>query len=350
MIGFLVQSYLKCSSWQPRKVQKTTLGMLKAGPPGVKSISILASVPVAWSTYNVAVRLLYSIDHPPPAPLINVGNYLTSLATFQIALLVRFALSKFSGSWQASESESSPEYESMISYYYAGFELGLYLFLGSTIQLEALKLTTASKAAFIVQTTSVLVPTIEAILGRFPFKKILPSVVLASIGIILFSVDDPKSLGALDPSQLNLGDSLALFAAVFYSLHVIRLGSLSSKLRDTFRLARAKTICQLCIASVYATLALTSTDGIGEYLDNVTFNDLQASALILVWLGAVTTAYPQWAQTRGQMSVPPSVASILYSTQPVWSSITAFVVLSEQLPLKDIIAGVAIISASLLAI
>ncbi|KAJ8908569.1 hypothetical protein NDN08_005274 [Rhodosorus marinus] len=350
MIGFLVPSYVKYFGWQSLNVQKTTRRMLKTGSPDLKSISILASVPVAWSTYNVAVRLLYSIDHPPPAPLINLGNYLVSLATFQIAFLVQFALRKFSSSGQSSEVESSAEHESTISYYYAGFELGLYLFLGSTIQLEALKLTTASKAAFIVQTTSVLVPTIEAILGRFPFKRILPSVILASIGIILFSVDDPKSLGALDFSRLNLGDALALFAAVFYSLHVIRLGTLSTKLRKTFDLARAKTISQLCIASIYTTLTLTSTGGVGEYLANVTFNDLQASALILIWLGVVTTAFPQWAQTRGQMSIPPSVASILYSTQPVWSSITAFVVLSEQFPLKDIVAGVAIISASLLAI
>ena len=48
----------------------------------------------------------------------------------------------------------------------AGFDLGGWLFIGSTLQIYGLQFTTASKAAFLVQTTTVIVPIIESIVKQ----------------------------------------------------------------------------------------------------------------------------------------------------------------------------------------
>lgn len=40
-------------------------------PSQTAAIAVLASVPVAWSTFNVAVRVMYSLETPPPPPLLS---------------------------------------------------------------------------------------------------------------------------------------------------------------------------------------------------------------------------------------------------------------------------------------
>ena len=42
--------------------------------------------------------------------------------------------------------------------------------------------------------------------------------------------------------------------------------------------------------------------------------------LVVLWNGAVCTAFPMWAQAVGQASVGPTEASLIYATQPVWNT------------------------------
>ncbi|CAM9478114.1 unnamed protein product [Choristocarpus tenellus] len=52
--------------------------------------------------------------------------------------------------------------------------------------------------------------------------------------------------------------------------------------------------------------------------------------LVAVWNGVVTSAYAMWAQTRGQAVVAPSEANLVYSIQPLWSTLFAVVLLKVR--------------------
>ena len=51
----------------------------------------------------------------------------------------------------------------------------------------------------------------------------------------------------------------------------------------------------------------------------------------MLWTGVVTTAYPTWAQSFGQRSVPPSTAAVVYTAQPLWSAAFGAAALGERL-------------------
>jgi len=340
---------------QPRVLQRRkarSCVCMKSESASVKSTLILASVPIAWSTYNVAVRILYGLNIPPPAALLNLCNYVVSLSTFQFARFIQSGLGP-AQPFADDKLQEQPEDISQAgfkSYALAGLELGLYLFLGSTSQLESLKETSASRAAFLVQTTTIIVPLIQTVLGKESAARILPAAALACAGIFLFSADE--SLSGLASTALNRGDLYSLAAAFFYSLHVLRLGELSPRLSSTLNLARAKTVCQLGFSSV---LTFATSSSAGNYILYLSKLSGSTSSIIVtvagvLWLGIFTTAYPQWAQSYGQRVISPAVASIVYSTQPLWSALLAFWLLHESLPPKDILAGAAIVAASFLVI
>merc|ERR1711982_236350 len=60
-------------------------------------------------------------------------------------------------------------------------------------------------------------------------------------------------------------------------------------------------------------------------------NPAAAAAMlgIIVWNGLATTAFPTWAQSYGQASVSAGTAQVIYTSQPLWSSLFGFLVLGE---------------------
>jgi drug/metabolite transporter (DMT)-like permease len=141
------------------------------------ALALLAAVPVVWGTYAPLVKYTLSLDRAPPVLLFNLASYAASFAALAMTL---FAARLPLMSWTALQG---------------GMELGLWLFLGSTVQgqctvichlhmqvtfavvaVYGLQDTTASRAAFLVQMTTVFVPILESIASR---KALPPQLWLA---------------------------------------------------------------------------------------------------------------------------------------------------------------------------
>ncbi|CAM9723524.1 unnamed protein product [Ectocarpus sp. 8 AP-2014] len=303
----------------------------------------------------------------PPGLLFNFACYVVSVLTFaavaglNTARRHRTATAGGGRHEVEEEAELPPKEKALLNRYTAraGAELGLWLFLAGTVQARVwgLELTSASRAGFLVQLTTVIVPVLEAFFGR---RKLKPQVwlacALATVGVALVSLGGILPPGAdlfkyisgslsatrLAPSGLwesvtsgNLrGDLLVACSALFYSLHVVRLGVHVSKL-DTLSLARAKALSELGLSA----LSLVVAGFLGGQADNFArFLGALASkpdlllvfSAVVIWNGALTTAYAMWAQTRGQASVAPSEANLVYSLQPLWSVLFAAMLLKES--------------------
>ena len=341
---------------------------------------VLSLVPLAWGTYGPAIKSLYSLEAPPPELLFNWMNYVVSAATLVVVSLVRAQVgtpsnpsvslagddsSSTGASGASGGADGSDVSDSPRSAMLAGAELGGYLFLGSTMQIFGLRYTSAGRAAFLVQLTTVIVPLLDALLvtKQLPRPRVLGACLLAFSGVLLLTAGGGggEGEGAAAVAALagglggpSLGDGLVGAAALIYSMHVVRLSYHAPRL-NPLRLARAKEVSRLGYASatlaVGVALASQQADALGAFVASfVDAPDAARLALgIVLWNGVVTTAFPTWAQSFGQARVSAGTAQVLYSLQPLWSSLFGFLLLGETIGAAGGAGAALILAAVLLA-
>jgi drug/metabolite transporter (DMT)-like permease len=278
------------------------------------------------------------------------------------------------------ETEPSTSFLSLSLQTRAGIELGSYLFLGNCLQVVGLKTVPADRAAFLVQLTTVMVPLFSAIfagdLGAIPAATWV-ACVLAFAGVLVMGLDRPDldlaSLfqGAdvdgsgsgsgvefqgvdLQGLAFSQGDVLITLAAVSYTMHVIRLGRYAKHTKPLNLAASKATVEAVLSIGLVAGLMTSgaSTSGVdfvremsGEIqsyflqLQNafdstgsVSPPDGSSAALwACLWTGWVTCAYTIYAQSFGQSRVNPTDANLIYTMQPIFSSLFAYFLLGESL-------------------
>ena len=158
--------------------------------------------------------------------------------------------------------------------------------------------------------------------------------------------------------QISQGDFLICLAAISYTMHVVRLGAYAPR-TNPLKLAasKAKTEAILSVIIVIGLTFIGSTDlsspqfvsetghSVSEYFQTITSaftenglapsnakeSSLGVSIAAILWTGWVTCAYTIYAQSFGQSRVNPTDSNLIYTTQPLFSSAFAYVLLGETL-------------------
>ena len=328
-----------------------------------------------------------------PGILFSAIYYIIALATLIIVSgAITLSRGEIKGDLDAGSAEEAVDAFKEDRVWAAGGELGAYLFFGNFFQVLGLQWTTVDRAAFIVQLTTVIVPCLEAsvLFANKPLSaRTWIGCLLAAVGVLVLSSEsvDQISPGALsvDTSIYSLfqgaqGDALVAVAALFYSIHVIRLGSIAPNV-PPLRLAVAKA----CFETLYALatlilIAVCSTTGLssgfpllpeqnggwlaahfppaedmevfaaavaGGAVPGSEWNAIVSAAL---WCGVMTCAYTIWAQSFGQRDVRPADANLIYTSQPIFSAAIAALWLGETLTPQGLVGGGIIIVALLVSI
>lgn len=206
------------------------------------------------------------------------------------------------------------------------------------------------------------------------------STALSSTTTVLDSRPEVPFHGALDlphlwsTLQLSRGDALIVGAALAYTLHVVRLGAYAPK-TDPLKLAAAKASTEAAL-SVALVLGLTCIGaahpptpefvartgaevlGYGRALVSALValadgggldgggGSLGVSVAAILWTGWVTCAYTIYAQSFGQGRVNPTDSNLIYTIQPLFSSLFAYILLGETLGFYGYV-GAALIGAAL---
>jgi drug/metabolite transporter (DMT)-like permease len=66
----------------------------------------------------------------------------------------------------------------------------------------------------------------------------------------------------------------------------------------------------------------------------------------ILWTGMITSAYTIWAQSYGQRRINPIDSNLIYTTQPLFSSLFAYGLLGEKLGVSGWV-GAALIGVAL---
>lgn len=107
-------------------------------------VLVLLTVPLAWGTFEPAVRYVYAMKPALPGFLFSVGYYV--VAALSLSTLANLSMLKSDGDVDEKNSELPIQ---------GGIELGIYLFLGNALQVLGLKTVPSDRAAFLLQLTTV---------------------------------------------------------------------------------------------------------------------------------------------------------------------------------------------------
>lgn len=322
------------SKFEERSTSRKHSPQRLRSPPPLSFIT-LAAVPALWGTYGVAVKSLVDHPLPIPIPLLNFVGYLFALLALLIARQSEFRTNEGTvpGGWW--------------NLYLAAAELGLYLFAGAVLNLLALEKGSIARVAFLVQTTAIMVPGIEMFLGKNVPPRISIASILAVFGVAVILRHGPGVPLSVLFEWPSMADVYALAAALFYSVHVVRLSRISPSISSTLLLVRSKAIVQTFLSTLL--LPTTPPSQYVEFWQSLDPSTFVSTFLLLAWIGIGPTAMATVLQVEAQRIFSPSMASVAFSSQPVWSSIFA-IASGEHLRRADLIGGALILVATLLVV
>ena len=336
---------------------------------------VLLSVPLAWGTFEPAVRYVYDV-----AP--QIPTLVFSVAYYAVAVTGLFVVLMFENSRETGEAKSFDAERSV----FGGIELGTYLFLGNAFQVFGLRTVASDRAAFLLQLTTLFVPFLQAVLSGSVTSistRVWIASITALVGVGVIALDggtessgiDALSSAGLADFSLSGGDLLIVGAAVLYTFHCVRL-ELYAKTTSAVRLAFTKAVTEMSL-SLTAAVSLVvcsnvlSTDGevneivlscissgnsiksfVSDFLDTLLQSEagagVLAAAAATTWIGLITVAYTICAQSYGQKYIKAATANLIYTTQPLYTAFFAWLVLGETLGPLGYSGGVIILLAVLL--
>lgn len=205
------------------------------------------------------------------------------------------------------------------------FILGAILFGVFATVTSGVKTTTASQAGFLVSLTVIFVPILSIILRNKPQKRVFIGAGLAMVGIGLLTLSSEL--------QISQGDLLCIAAALFYATHIIVTGRWASQ-SDTIQLGIYQlgftALIGILFSILFETPALPHTP---------------QSWLAVLSLSILCSAIGFVVQTVAQKYTTPAHTGVIFSLEPVFAALFAFLVTGETLTLRGYIgAGLVLLS------
>lgn len=217
--------------------------------------------------------------------------------------------------------------------FFKGLALGAVLYLGFIFQTIGLAHTGAARSGFLTALYIVLVPLLLALhRRRRPSLRALAATVAALGGVAWMSGPDLVAGG-----WLGLGEVLTLACAVFFALQILLAGALPVP-------GRVWTLHFWQLATV-AVLGAAGWLLLGEPRVQV---DVQLGVSLL-FTGVLGSVLALGLQLRWQPETTPERAAIVYSFEPVFAALTAWLLLGERLGAAEIGGGALILAGLWLA-
>lgn len=219
----------------------------------------------------------------------------------------------------------------------AAFELGCWLFGGYTAQALGLISTTASRGAFTGTFTVLVVPILVGLSGRKISMStwIAAAVALLGVGCLTTSGADP-----------NIGDLWCILSAIMFGVHKWRSEDLTAQFEETTELVSVQIFFLALASLVYCGPELWDT------IQNNSWAELLKMGQTLPWLslaymGLGTTALTLWLEMASLKEVSSPLAALIYTAEPVWGSLFAYLCLEERWGAAGWVGAALIISSSL---
>lgn len=213
----------------------------------------------------------------------------------------------------------------------AGGVIGVFLFLGYALQTTGLQFTTASQAGFITGLSVIMVPVIAFLTLR---QGIGPGVAiglaLAPIGLWLLSFSG-------DASRFGLGDLLVLGCAVAFAAHIVSISAYAPRYDPV-----GLSIVQIGVVALLAGLCAL-------LFERPLVVPPAAAASGAAYTGLLATAVVLGIQNSVQRYTTPVHTALIFSLEPVFAALFAFLVDGEVLGPRGILGGAIILVGMIVA-
>ena len=204
---------------------------------------------------------------------------------------------------------------------------GICLCLASNFQQFGIKYTTVGKAGFITACYIVIVP----VLGLFLKQKCGPfvwaAVVMAVIGLYLLCIKDGFSIGT--------GDILVMICALLFSIHILVIDHFSPMV-DGVKMSCIQFLVCGILSGIPALL-----------LESPSLSSILAAWQPILYAGVLSCGVAYTLQIIGQKNMNPTVASLILSLESCISVLAGWIILKQQLSLREF-AGCAVMFAAII--
>lgn len=255
-----------------------------------------------------------------------VGPFTFNMARFLIGAIVLLPVIWFMDRQRKTGAEKGAGQKTLII---GGICCGIALAVASTLQQWGILFTTVGKAGFITAMYIVIVP----LLGIFIGKKVRPRI----IGCVAIAVVGFYFLCMTESLRLGLGDFLVLLCAIAFSIHILVIDHFSPKV-DGVKMSAIQFLTAAIISAVPTLL----------WEQPVLTEILQAWQPVL-YAGVMSCGVAYTLQIIAQKNADPTVASLLLSLESVFSVLAGWVLLGQELSLKELFGCVLIFCAIILA-
>ena len=214
---------------------------------------------------------------------------------------------------------------------------GVFLWLGYEFQTTGLRLTSASKSAFITGLSVVLVPLFLIIFwGRKPSTWTTIGILAAISGLFLLTVPAGEN-GAGNWASVNRGDLLTLGCAVSFGFQIIFLGRATE--RHPFAQVGFLQIATAAVLMAFTVPILKRP--------HVVWSQRVVWAILITSLLCTAAAFT--IQSWAQQFTSPTHTALIFSLEPVFAWITSYVVLGERLGFRAGLGAMLILAGVLIS-
>lgn len=226
-------------------------------------------------------------------------------------------------------------------------ELSTYLFVGYTAQVLGLGMTSASRGAVMAEFAVLIVPLWAKLSGQK-----IPNLVWYCAAIALVGVAMVTSTGA--DGGFNYGDALCMLSACCFGTHVFRTEQRTATMdnKDLPGLISLELAMLTVLSGVYevADFGLHHPGGLMAFDPQQTLTHLgELPWPNLALMGMGTTAFTLWIEITALQNISSTLASLIYTTEPLWGAFFAAICLKEKFGGLGYLGAFLIVSSTMYA-
>ena len=210
-----------------------------------------------------------------------------------------------------------------------GLCCGMALAAASSLQQIGIMYTTAGKAGFITALYILIVPILGLFLGKRAGIRVWFGVALAVAGMYFLCITDGLSI--------SRGDLLVFLCAIVFSVHILVIDYFAPKVDG---------VCLSCIQFFVSGILC----GIPMFVsEQPMISQVTAAWMPLIYAGVLSSGVAYTLQIIAQKNTDPTVACLLLSMESVFSALTGWVILGEQMSGRELFGCALMFTAVILA-
>lgn len=193
----------------------------------------------------------------------------------------------------------------------SGLLAGVVLFIASTLQQFGVEITgSAGKAGFLTGLYIVLVPLIRFIMGKKTSVLTFFGAVFAVIGLFFLCMTG-------DEISFGIGDIVLIIGAFFWAGHILVVDKFVNNI-SPLKFSMTQFIVCGALSMIFAL-----------FTEDIEFSAIQSAGIPILYGGLMSVGVAYTCQILGQKDADPTFASIVFSTESVFSAIGGAIILHE---------------------